>query len=125
MKNAPAKLFLLLAGICGLIGIMLGGLLFEGAYELKLVHVHLLLFGWLSNAVYGLFYNSYPQIASGKIAWVHFGSALIGTLMLSVGFYFYGDEGYAWIIMIGANFVVLAAILFLVSLVRSFRLQKP
>lgn len=117
------KLFLLVAGLSALIGIVLGGFILEGAYEFRVTHVHLLLFGWLSNAVYGLFYRGCPELSKSKLAWAHFGAAVIGTLGLSIGFLFQGEEDMMWLLWTGANLATLSAVLFLVSVVQNIRLE--
>ncbi|MEM9633487.1 MAG: LPXTG cell wall anchor domain-containing protein [Pseudomonadota bacterium] len=124
MTVGPEKFFFLVAGFCALAGMVLGGSVLEGAYELQVVHVHLLLFGWLSNIAYGLYFQSNPAMSRTKVAWAQFGSAVAGTIGLSVGFVFYGEESMTWLIWVGADFAMLSAALFLVSVLRSFKAPR-
>ena len=78
--------FLLLATIlliCGAgLGIMMGA---RQDFQLVPVHAHLNLAGWASLALFGLTYRAYPQLASTRIAGLHFIVSASGSLLLPVG----------------------------------------
>jgi hypothetical protein len=78
--------FLLLATILLICGAALG--IFMGAredFQLVPVHAHLNLAGWASLALFGLTYRAYPQLASTRIAGLHFITSAAASLLLPVG----------------------------------------
>ncbi|MEK4484069.1 hypothetical protein MHH81_00520 [Psychrobacillus sp. FSL H8-0484] len=71
----------------GLLGAYLGShIAGTGSYELRPIHAHILLVGWLSLFVYGLFYKLY-KIKSPKLVAIHGWSAIIGAVGLTLGMY--------------------------------------
>jgi hypothetical protein len=78
--------FLLLATIlliCGAtLGIVMGA---REDFQLVPVHAHLNLAGWASLALFGLTYRAYPQLASTRIAGLHFITSATASLLLPVG----------------------------------------
>ena len=65
--------FLRLATLYGVVGIGLG--LYMSAtndFAWHPVHAHLNLLGWVTLALFGLFYRSHPHAAAGKLATAHF-----------------------------------------------------
>ena len=78
--------FLLLATIlliCGaVLGIVMGA---RQDFQLVPVHAHLNLAGWASLALFGLTYRAYPQLASTRIAGLHFVVSATASLLLPVG----------------------------------------
>lgn len=71
----------------GLLGAYIGShMAGSGSYALRPIHVHILLVGWLSLFVYGLFYKLY-KIKSPKLVAVHGWSAIIGAIGLTLGMY--------------------------------------
>jgi len=71
----------------GLIGAYLGShMAGTESYALRPIHAHILLVGWLSLFVYGLFYKLY-KITSPKLVAVHGWSAIIGAVGLTSGMY--------------------------------------
>lgn len=114
------RLFLMVAAIAALLGMFLGGGIQDGAYEYLPVHVHLLLFGWVSNAIYGLFYAAYPTVAATRVAKAHFLAAAAGAIFLPLGFVPFDGEMILGILWTGATFAMLAAALFIWSVFKSF-----
>jgi hypothetical protein len=78
--------FLLLATIlliCGAtLGIVMGA---SQDFQLVPVHAHLNLAGWASLALFGLTYRAYPQLASTRIAGLHFIVSATASLLLPAG----------------------------------------
>jgi len=78
--------FLLLATIlliCGaVLGIVMGA---REDFQLVPVHAHLNLAGWASLALFGLTYRAYPQLASTRLAGLHFMISATASLLLPVG----------------------------------------
>lgn len=78
--------FLLLATIlliCGaVLGIVMGA---REDFQLVPIHAHLNLAGWASLALFGLTYRAYPQLASTRIAGLHFLVSATASLLLPFG----------------------------------------
>lgn len=71
----------------GLLGAYLGShMAGAGSYALRPIHAHILLVGWLSLFVYGLFYKLY-KVKFPKLVAFHGWSAIIGTIGLTAGMY--------------------------------------
>ena len=49
-------------------------------FQLQAVHAHINLLGWVSMALYGLFYRVIPKAAEGRLPVVHFWLALLSAL---------------------------------------------
>jgi hypothetical protein len=77
--------FIGVATIFALLG-MLAGLYMAGSsdYTLAPAHAHNNLLGWVSMAIFGLYYRAAPQ-AVGRLATIHFWVALVGNLIFPVG----------------------------------------
>jgi len=50
-------------------------------------HAHMLVIGWVSFALFGLFYHLFPSRAAGLLATLHFWLAEAGLAILLVGLY--------------------------------------
>ncbi|MEK5205465.1 hypothetical protein [Psychrobacillus sp. FSL H8-0510] len=71
----------------GLLGAYLGShMAGAGSYALRPIHAHILLVGWLSLFVYGLFYKLY-KVKFPKLVTFHGWSAIIGAIGLTAGMY--------------------------------------
>jgi hypothetical protein len=57
----------LIAGVC--LGIFMAA---SNDHSMFPVHAHLNLLGWVSLALFGLFYRAWPQAAQSRLARVHF-----------------------------------------------------
>lgn len=82
------KTLLKISAIYFIIGITFG--IFMSAthdFALKSLHVHFILFGWMTFAVAGLIYLHFPHLAKTKLANIHFWFHNIGLpwMMLSIG----------------------------------------
>lgn len=78
-----------LAAIFGLIGAVIGSdMSGSGNYQLRAVHAHILVVGWLSIFAWGLFYRVYV-IRSKKLVNLHAWTAVIGSIGLTLGMLFY------------------------------------
>ena len=65
--------FLRLAALYGVAGIGLGLYMAgSGDHALHPVHAHLNLLGWVTLALFGLYYRAYPRAAESKLAKAHF-----------------------------------------------------
>jgi hypothetical protein len=82
MKRVSDR-FLQLAVLFGLVGMGLG--VWMGKTEnftLAPAHAHINLLGWVSMALYGLFYRAIPKAAEGVLPLIHFWVALISYLVM-------------------------------------------
>lgn len=71
----------------GLLGAYIGShMAGAGSYALRPIHAHILLVGWLSLFVYGLFYKLY-KVKSPKLVAIHGWTAIIGAVGLPLGMY--------------------------------------
>ena len=84
MKNLPFY-FIFLAAIFALLG-MFYGMYMAGSenHLLASAHAHNNLLGWVTMAIYGLYYRAVPG-AVGGLATVHFAVALVANLIFPFG----------------------------------------
>ena len=83
MTHGLSNTFLRLAVVAALIGMIWGNVM--GATHNHLAssaHAHLNLLGWVSMAIYGLFYRVMPQAAVGVMPKAHLGLSLVGVVMM-------------------------------------------
>jgi hypothetical protein len=81
-----SNMFLRLAVLFALIGVSIG--YWMGAthqFVVSPVHAHINLLGWVSMFLYGLFYRSFPDAASGLLPKIHMGLAVIGMPVMMIG----------------------------------------
>jgi cbb3-type cytochrome oxidase subunit 1 len=50
-------------------------------------HAHILLLGWVTFAIFGFFYHTFPSASDSRMASVHFWLAEIGFVMLIIGLF--------------------------------------
>lgn len=113
MKNLPF-LFIFLASLFALCGMALGiymGISENHSGELVDAHAHNNLLGWVTMALYGLYYRAVPAAALTRLAIVHFWLALIGALTFGIGVYL-AAGGTTWIIQISSLCVFAAMAIF-------------
>ncbi|MGH7018386.1 MAG: hypothetical protein ACREEY_00810, partial [Brevundimonas sp.] len=82
MDHRLSNRFLRLAVLFALVGMSLG--YWMGATEqfaAAPVHAHINLLGWVSMALYGLFYRVQPGAAQGWLPAVHFWVAVVGLVI--------------------------------------------
>ncbi len=111
--------FLLLATIlliCGaVLGIVMGA---RQDFQLVPVHAHLNLAGWASLALFGLTYRAYPQLASTRIAGLHFMVSATASLLLPVGIGLAVLRNSPGLAILASILWLFGVLLFLVQLVR-------
>lgn len=111
--------FLLLATILLICGAALGMVM--GArqdFQLVPVHAHLNLAGWASLALFGLVYRAYPQLASTKIAGLHFIISATASVLLPIGIGFAVLRNSQGLVILASTLWLVGVLLFLVQLVR-------
>ena len=50
-------------------------------------HAHILLLGWVTFAIFGFFYHTFPNASVGRMASIHFWLAEIGFVVLIIGLF--------------------------------------
>ena len=74
-------------------------------HHLSSVHVHINLVGWVSLAIAGVIYTLYPQVATTKLAKIHFWLHNLSLLfmMLGLGFVLYGKTALVPLISVSST----------------------
>jgi hypothetical protein len=78
--------FLRAAVVSALMGMGMG--IFMGVtqdFSIAPAHAHLNLLGWVSMAIYSMFYRAYPTAGEGGFAWLHFLIAFPAALTMAAG----------------------------------------
>lgn len=84
MKNLPYY-FIGLAAVFALLGMAFGMYMAASDdHTLAAAHAHNNLLGWVTMAIYGLYYATVP-VALTRLASVHFGVTLVGNLIFPIG----------------------------------------
>lgn len=110
------------AAIYALIGMGLGMHMAAGHdYLLAPAHAHLNLLGWVSMAIYGLFYHSVPRSAASLPAKIHVAIATIGLWIMIPGIAIAITGGTEAFAIIGSLLTILGMALFAVIIILSRR----
>lgn len=121
MAELPFR-FLFVAITAALIGMSAGIFMaIMQDFTLAPAHAHLNLLGWVTMALYGLYYRAVPEAAAGPLPQVHFWLATLGvTLMVpGIGLVMLGHSAAEPVIAVGALMVVGAMTVFAIVVVRS------
>jgi hypothetical protein len=124
-----ASICLVAAAAFGVAGTALGtamGML--GDFTLAHAHAHVNLLGWVTLALYGLYYRGSSR-QGDRLAGLQVGCALVGTTLMTTTLTAYlasGTETKPFIVvaMLSSLLVVAGAVLFLVVVVRDVRLGR-
>jgi predicted neutral ceramidase superfamily lipid hydrolase len=85
MKNLPYW-FLSVAVLQALAGMGVGIFMgITGDYALAPAHAHSNLLGWVSMAIFGLYYALVPDVAAKRPAMAHFWLALVANIAFPIG----------------------------------------
>jgi hypothetical protein len=82
-------------------------------------HAHLNLVGWVTLALYGVYYRLTPSAGRTRLAAVHAGLAIPGVIVMVVGIAIVRSGGTSTIAAVGAILSIMSAGLFLVTVLRS------
>jgi hypothetical protein len=121
-----ASLCLVAAAAFGVAGTALGSVMgIVGDFTLAHAHSHINLLGWVTLALYGLYYRGASR-QSDRLARLQAGSALAGTTLMTTALAAYlasGTETKPFIVvaMLSSLLVVAGAVLFLAVVVRDAR----
>jgi len=103
------------------IGVALGIYMYAtGNYE-WVAYIHILIFGWLTNAVFGILYSHYRSLAESDSGKAQFWLYNIGLFVFLVGILFISPATSGTWIYIGAISVALSVVLFLVNMFNNLR----
>ena len=85
MKNLAAKFFVS-AVFFGTVG-MAWGIVMANTQDTSMLaaHAHLMVMGWVSFAIFGLFYNAFPKEAERRLATIQFWASQAGLVLLIPG----------------------------------------
>jgi hypothetical protein len=104
MSTLPFR-FLLVAVCAALCGMAAGIFMAAaGDFTLAPAHAHLNLLGWVSMALYGLFYHAVPEAAAGWLPRAHFWVATAGLVIMvpALGWLLLGHPGIEPVIGVGS-----------------------
>ncbi|UWQ16292.1 hypothetical protein [Jannaschia sp. M317] len=113
------KLFLATGAVAALIGMGWGiQMSATGDHTLSPAHGHLNLLGWVSMAIYGVYYALTPQVGRG---WVmgHFGLSLLGLIILVPGIAMAISGSGEALAKVGSVVWVLSMVVFVVTVLRN------
>ncbi|WP_102691649.1 hypothetical protein [Rummeliibacillus pycnus] len=103
------------------IGVALGIYMYAtGNYE-WVAYGHILIFGWLANAVMGVLYTFYKSLGESDLAKAQFWLYNIGLFVFLVGILFISAASSGTWIYIGAISIALSVVLFLVNMFNHLR----
>lgn len=87
--NSVAKGFLMTSVVFGILGMLLGlQMAISEDHSQRPAHAHMLVIGWLSFSVFGLFYHVFDGRISGRLPQIHYWLATISLAGLIVGLWF-------------------------------------
>jgi drug/metabolite transporter (DMT)-like permease len=116
-----SQLFFKSATIFFLIGIIMGlHMGIAGNHAPLPAHAHLNLLGWVSSAIFGIYYALNPLKAEGKLAMLQFFLFTAGIIVMIPALYFMslGDTALEPLVGIG-SFIVFAGVLLFTAVVFS------
>ncbi|UII56497.1 hypothetical protein LS684_03150 [Cytobacillus spongiae] len=127
MKNDV--LLLRISAIYAFVGAFLGShMAGAGGYAFRPIHAHILVVGWLSLFAFSMYYRLYQVPKNSKLAFLHVWSAILGSLGLTVGMWFYNmkpfgiDPTFAMVFYIAGGSVLLIS--FALFVVMTFKYSK-
>lgn len=108
------------AALAALVGMSLGiHMGMNEDFTLAPAHAHLNLLGWVTMALYGLYYRAAPH-RFVRLAWVQVIAALLGFPAMAGGLAVYlatGDKGFVPLVVAGSLLTAVSMLLFFVVLV--------
>lgn len=110
--------------ICGTVAVLTGmawgiQMSASGDHSLSPAHAHLNLLGWVTFAIYGFYYHLVPRAAASRLAWPHFGVAVVGLVILVPGIVMALTGAGETLAKLGSLLTILSALIFIVVLIRS------
>lgn len=90
-------------------------------HGLASAHAHLNLVGWVTMAIFGVYYHLVPSAAESRLATLHFGLATVGVWLMVPGIVL-AIQGRTEILAVLGSFITLASMLLFLTIV--FRNQR-
>jgi hypothetical protein len=119
MAQMIDKLFLMLSSLMLVLGVALGSHMgMQRDFALVPLHAHINLIGWLSLAVFGLAYRSFPELGSPRARLLHFATAASGAILFPVGMYLELTRAQDGLVILASVLWVAGALIFAVMMVR-------
>ena len=113
------------SAVClGIVGMLVGIIMAaSGDHSVYPAHAHLNLLGWVSLFLIGIFYRFHPSLDVSRIALIHVGIWICGTIVLSCGVaaIFLGRPDLEPVAIAGSMIVLGAMLLFAYLVFRSER----
>ena len=114
-----AFLFFGLAVLCATGGMVWGLIMAaSGDHTLLSAHAHLNLVGWVSFAIFGVFYKLVPKASEGMLAMVHFGLSAIAIVIFVPGIAMAVSGQGETLAKIGSVLVILTMLMFVYMVIR-------
>lgn len=121
--RGPALWFFLSAAIYVLAGMMFGiWMAATQDHSLAPAHGHLNLVGWVSMAIFGIYYHLVPSAGQSMLARVHFVLATLGVWILVPGIALAVQGRTEALAQAGSLLTLVAMLLFVVIVVRNRRI---
>ncbi|HET7412142.1 MAG TPA: hypothetical protein VFJ18_05710 [Pararhizobium sp.] len=118
--NTLARICWITAPIYALIGMAYGiHMATTSNFALAPAHAHLNLLGWVTIALYGVFYTVVPAAASSMLAKIHVALAEIGVIIIVPGIALAVTGQGEALAAIGSIVTILSMLLFLIVVVRA------
>ncbi|NIZ10519.1 hypothetical protein [Pseudooceanicola sp. HF7] len=112
--NGISYAFFLLAAIFAFLGMALGiQMSASHDHTLTPVHAHINLIGWVTLALFGVFYQIVPSASSGMLPKIHLAVALLGTLVVLPGIYLAVTGGGETAAKLGSVLTILSMLIFI------------
>jgi peptidoglycan/LPS O-acetylase OafA/YrhL len=114
-----AFVFFLAAVLCVSVGMAWGiQMAISQDHLMSGAHAHLNLVGWLTMALFGIYYRLTPHAASNWLARVHAGIAILGVLVMVPGIAIAITSGQPSLAAVGALLTALSMAIFLLTVLR-------
>lgn len=116
-----SQLFFKTATVFFLIGILLGLQMgISGDHAAFPAHAHLNLLGWVTSAIFGIYYALNPARAEGRLPMIQFAIFTIGVIIMIPALYFLNLGNTAMEPLVGiGSFIVLAGVALFAAVVFS------
>ncbi|MFC2968622.1 hypothetical protein [Acidimangrovimonas pyrenivorans] len=88
-------------------------------FQMAPAHAHLNLVGWVTMALFGVFYHLVPNAAESGLAKLHFAVATLGVWLLVPGIAMTLKSGAEGMAIAGALVTLASMLIFLLTVVRS------
>ena len=110
-----SKLFFKTAIVFLLIGVAVGlQMAISGDHGVFSAHAHINLLGWVTSAIFGIYYALNPAKAQRRIAMVHYGVYTLGLIVMAPALYFMlrGNPSLEPVVAIGSLIVAAGVLIF-------------